>query len=51
MMKFPGTNYNDLNLDWILKEIKELREEFEELREQVLPQDDTEETDDTEEVL
>ena len=30
MDEFPGTNYHDLNLDWIIDEIKKLREEWEE---------------------
>ena len=30
MNEFPGTNFHDLNLDWLLDEMKKLREEWEE---------------------
>ena len=34
-MQFPGTNYNDLNLDWILKQVKQLTARVESLEERV----------------
>ena len=30
MPQYPGTNFHDLNLDWLLSEMKKLREEWEE---------------------
>ena len=32
MQEYPSTNFHDLNLDWILDEIKALRAEWEEWR-------------------
>lgn len=32
---FPGTNLNDLNLDWLIDEVKNLEQRVEALEEQV----------------
>lgn len=32
---FPGTNLNDLNLDWLIDELKNLEQRVEALEEQV----------------
>lgn len=32
---FPGTNLNDLNLDWLIEELKALEQRVEALEEQV----------------
>ena len=29
MQEFPATNYHDLNLDWLLEEMQQLRAEWE----------------------
>lgn len=31
---FPGTNLNDLNLDWLIAKVKELEERVERLEEE-----------------
>lgn len=32
---FPGTNLNDLNLDWLIEEVKSLEQRVEALEEQL----------------
>ena len=32
MNEYPGTNFHDLNLDWLLDQMKQLREEWDEFR-------------------
>ena len=34
-MNFPGTNLQDLNLDWLVQKVKELEERVERLEEQL----------------
>ena len=42
MQEYPGTNFHDLNLDWILEEIQSLRAEWEQWQ---LEHSDNEEVD------
>lgn len=37
MNEYPGTNFHDLNLDWLLDQMKQLREEWDEFRSQYPP--------------
>ena len=39
---FPGTNLNDLNLDWLIDEMKNLEQRVEALEEQINGNDDNE---------
>lgn len=34
MNEYPGTNFHDLNLDWLLDQMKQLREEWAEFLEE-----------------
>ena len=34
-MHFPGTNLQDLNLDWLVQKVKELEERVERLEDQL----------------
>ena len=34
-MYFPGTNLQDMNLDWLVQKVKELEERVERLEEQL----------------
>ena len=41
-IEFPGTDYHDINLDWLLSEMQKLRDEWEEwLRTHQYPERET----------